>query len=281
MAKESISYTDEELAQLKRVLYEILGKVDEICKRHGLHYFVTGGTAIGAYFWKSILPWDDDVDVGMPRADYERFLAVAQSELGKDYFLQTTDTEPHSPFYFAKIRKNGTAFEEWDFRHIHMHQGIFVDIFPFDKIPQQGWKEKLQHDVANLLNGLLIAKEIWQWKHCGHCQVDTPRPRGFIPCLVTRILVSVLPKRCVCQLLKIVQTWYDDNPQLTRYKNILTASERIDISSVEHSQRVSLGPLLVDAPADLLAYLTEHYGQVRKDIPEEQRVSHRPAKLKT
>ncbi len=281
MAKENISYTDEELAQLKRVLYEILDRVDEICKRHGLHYFITGGTAIGAYFWKSILPWDDDVDVGMPREDYERFLSVAQSELGKGYFLQTTETERHSPFYFAKVRKNGTAFEEWDFRHIHMHQGIFVDIFPFDKIPQQRWKEKLQHDVANLLNGLLIAKEIWQWKYCGHCQVDTPRPRGFVPCLVTRILVTVLSKSSICRLLKLVQTWYNDNPQLTRYKNVLTTSERIDISSAEHPQRVVLGPLQVDAPADLMAYLTEHYGQVRKDIPEEQRVSHRPAKLKT
>lgn len=281
MAAENISYTDEELAGLKQVLYEILGRVDDICRRHGLRYFVTGGTAIGAYFWESILPWDDDVDVGMPRPDYERFLSIAQEELGDAYFLQTTDTEPHSLFYFAKVRKNGTLFEEWDFRHVHMHQGIYVDIFPFDRIPRQRWRERLQYQAANLLNGLLIAKEIWQWEHCGRCQVDKPRPRGVLPCLATRVLVTLLPKRVIVRMLHRVQTWYDGDETLTRCKNILTPTERVDIDHVTHAQTVQFGPLRVYAPADLLGYLNEHYGQVRRDIPEEQRVSHRPARLKT
>lgn len=281
MAEEGTSYTEEELARLKQVLYEILGRVAEICERHGLRYFITGGTAIGAYFWESILPWDDDVDVGMPRPDYERFLSIAQEELGDTYFLQTTDTDPHALFYFAKVRKNGTLFEEWDFRHVNMHQGIYVDIFPFDRVPVQPWRERLQYQAANLLNGLLIAHEIWQWKHCGHCQVDKPRPRGFLPCLMTRMLVTLLPKRVVARLLRWVQMWYDGDASLTRCKNILTPTERVDIDHVTHARKVRLGPLQVCAPADLLGYLNEHYGQVRRDIPTDQRVSHRPACLKT
>lgn len=281
MAEETTTYTKEELARLQTVLYEILARVAEVCQRHGLHYFVTGGTAIGAYFWDSILPWDDDVDVGMPREDYERFLSIAQKELGDGYFVQTTDTDPHSLFYFAKVRKNGTAFEEWDFRHVQMHQGIYVDIFPFDRIPRKAWKERLQNQVANLLNGLLIAKEIWQWKYCGRCQVDKPRPRGFLPCLFTRILITLLPKKAIVSMLRKVQMWYDGDTSLTRCKNILTPTERVDIEHVMHPGMVRLGPLQVCAPANLLGYLNEHYGQVRRDIPEEQRVSHRPARLKT
>ncbi|MGN1255695.1 MAG: phosphorylcholine transferase LicD [Bacteroidaceae bacterium] len=281
MAGETTTYTKEELARLQAVLYEILDRVAEVCHRHGLHYFVTGGTAIGAYFWDSILPWDDDVDVGMPREDYERFLSIAQKELGDDYFVQTTDTDPHSLFYFAKVRKNGTVFEEWDFRHVQMHQGIYVDIFPFDRIPREGWKERLQNQAANLLNGLLIAKEIWQWKYCGRCQVDKPRPRGFLPCLFTRILITLLPKKTIVCMLRKVQMWYNGDTSLTRCKNILTPTERVDIEHVMHPGIVRLGPLWVYAPDDLLGYLNEHYGQVRRDIPEEQRVSHRPARLKT
>ena len=152
-------YKEQELQRLQDALYETLGEVDRICRKHDIRYFVTGGTAIGAYFWQKMLPWDDDIDVGMMRSDYERFAKVAQQELGDRFFLQSPDTEPHTPFYFMKVRMNGSRFSESTFKHIDMHQGIFVDIFPFDKIPRQKWLERLQHKGGFFLNGLFIAKE--------------------------------------------------------------------------------------------------------------------------
>ena len=71
-------YKEQELQRLQDALYEALGEVDRICRKHDIRYFVTGGTAIGAYFWQKMLPWDDDIDVGMMRSDYERFAKVAQ-----------------------------------------------------------------------------------------------------------------------------------------------------------------------------------------------------------
>ena len=76
------SYTSEELEKLQATLYQILSEIKRVCDKHGIRYFITGGTAIGAYFWKKILPWDDDVDVCMPRPDYERFIKVAR-RIGK------------------------------------------------------------------------------------------------------------------------------------------------------------------------------------------------------
>ena len=177
-----MNYSQEELSRLQDALYETLAEVKRVCDKHGIRYFVTGGTAIGAYFWGKILPWDDDVDVGMMRPDYERFAKVAQAEMGDRFFLQTPATEPHTPFYFMKVRMNGSRFSESTFRHIQMHQGIYVDIFPFDKIPQQRWLERLQHKIVFFLNGLFIATEIWQWKHCGKCDIPEPRhPPADIP----------------------------------------------------------------------------------------------------
>ena len=86
-------YTPEELTRLHDVLYEILAEIDRICMKYDIKYFVTGGTAIGVYFWQSIIPWDDDVDVGMTRYNYIRFIEVAQAELGDKYFLQTPQTD--------------------------------------------------------------------------------------------------------------------------------------------------------------------------------------------
>lgn len=273
------SYTPEELERLQATLYQILAEIKRICEKHGIRYFITGGTAIGAYFWGRILPWDDDVDVGMPRADYERFARIAQEEMGEDYFLQTPETDPHVPFFFMKVRMNGTEFNEGNFRKLKMHQGIYVDIFPFDRMPLSKRAERIQHEVLFFLNGLFIAKEIWQWKHCGQCDIEEPRPRGFWACLMTRILITLLPKRLIYRLMVRTQTWFN-NSRSAFYKNIITPSERVAEDDITHARLVKLGNLEVAAPRDLLQYLNNHYGKVRKDIPEEMKVNHRPYKLK-
>lgn len=273
-----MKYKEQELQRLQDALYETLGEVDRICRKHDIRYFVTGGTAIGAYFWQKMLPWDDDIDVGMMRSDYERFAKVAQQELGDRFFLQSPDTEPHTPFYFMKVRMNGSRFSESTFKHIDMHQGIFVDIFPFDKVPRQKWLERLQHKVVFFLNGLFIAKEIWQWKHCGRCDIPEPRKRGWLPCFFTRLLISLLGKRTIYKMMYGVQTFFNGR-NLNEVKNVITRSEHLPIADIEHTQTVTLGPLQVEAARDLLLYLNNHYGSVRKDIPDEMKVSHRPEEL--
>lgn len=272
------NYSTDELARLQEALYATLGEVKRICDKHGIRYFVTGGTAIGAHFWGKILPWDDDVDVGMMRPDYERFAAVARAEMGERFFPQTPDTEPHTPFYFMKVRMNGSRFSEATFQHIQMHQGIYVDIFPFDKVPDKRWLERLQHDVLYFLNGLYIATEIWQWKHCGKCDIPEPRKRGWLPCLLTRLLVTLLGKRAIYAMMYKVQTAFNKQ-DLPLCKNIITKSERVPIADIKQARSVQLGPLQVRAPRDLLLYLNNHYGSVRKDIPDEMKVSHRPKEL--
>lgn len=273
-----MNYTEEELSHLQDALYETLAEVKRVCEQHGIRYFVTGGTAIGAYFWGKILPWDDDVDVGMMRPDYERFAEVAQAEMGDRFFLQTPDTEPHTPFYFMKVRMNGSRFSESTFRHIQMHQGIYVDIFPFDKIPKQRWLERLQHKIVFFLNGLFIATEIWQWKHCGKCDIPEPRKRGWLPCFFTRLLITLFSKHTIYNIMYRVQTAFNGR-KLPLCKNIITKSERVPIEDVKQAQTVALGSLQVSAPRDLLLYLNNHYGSVRKDIPDEMKISHRPEEL--
>ncbi len=273
-----MEYKEQELQQLQQALYQTLAEVDRICRKHGIHYFVTGGTAVGAYFWGKILPWDDDVDVGMMRPDYDRFAKIAQEELGDRFFLQTPDTEPHTPFFFMKVRMNGSRFSESTFKDIKMHQGIYVDIFPFDKVPRRRWLGRLQYWLVQTLNGLFIATEIWQWKHFGRCDIPQPRKRGWLPCLLTRLMITVLPKRYIYNIMYRTQTMFNDK-KLDEVKNIITRNERLSITDIVEAQTVALGPLQVKAPRDLLLYLTNHYGTVRKDIPDEMKVSHRPEEL--
>ena len=105
-------YTAEELDLLHAELYDILGETIRVCQKHDIPYFVIGGTAIGALYDQGILPWDDDIDIGMTRENYNKFLKVAPGELGPSYFLSWIETDPHTPYYFAKVKKNNTLFVE-------------------------------------------------------------------------------------------------------------------------------------------------------------------------
>lgn len=150
-------YTTEELNLLHVELYDILGEIIRVCKKYNISYFVIGGTAIGALYDQAILPWDDDIDIGMLRGDYNRFLEVAPNELSEAYFLSWIKTDPHTPYYFAKVKKNNTVFIEKMFQEVPMHPGIFVDIFPFDRIPDNRFLRKIHHNLCSffllLFNG--------------------------------------------------------------------------------------------------------------------------------
>ena len=123
------------LRELQLVELEILLEVDRVCRENGIEYFLDGGTALGAVRHGGFIPWDDDIDIGMTRENYEKFLEIAPEKLKNDYFLQTRKTDKKAPYMYAKVRKNGTVFMEWNKRNLDMHHGIYIDIFPYDNVP--------------------------------------------------------------------------------------------------------------------------------------------------
>ena len=272
------TYTEEELEQLHEELYEILDEIIRVCEENHIPYFIQGGTAIGAHFEQAILPWDDDIDIGMTRRDYNRFVKIAPRMLKKGYFMQHVYTDPNTPFYFTKIRKDRTLFVEEDFAHMDIHQGIFVDVFPFDKVPDNQCLQKLQRLFCNFLNCCFMGKSIWMWKHCGKCEIKQPTNRGFLPCMMNRIVDMMFNKRSIYKMLSAAQGWFN-NIDATYYNMVLMPRDHIAVKSIENAQQVKFGPLMVTAPNDLETYLKHHYRNLRKHIPKEEQQNHRPIKL--
>lgn len=111
---------------------ELLLEVDRICKKYDIKYFAINGTMLGCARYKGFIPWEDNLKVAMLRPDYTRFVQVAVQELKFPYFLQNTYTD-NRIMNWSKIMDDSTsAIEDWD---ADMHQGIFVDIFPLDAVP--------------------------------------------------------------------------------------------------------------------------------------------------
>jgi len=131
--------SNNDLLKIKRLHQTQLLILDEfvrICNKHNLAYFLYGGTLLGAVRHGGFIPWDDDVDIAMSRADFDRLGELVSSELDKRYFYQTCYTDNNFPWCFAKIRMNNTYVDEPKKRNLDIHKGIFIDIMPLDVFPQ-------------------------------------------------------------------------------------------------------------------------------------------------
>lgn len=201
-------YTPEELTQLHQVLYEILEEIVRICDKHNIPYFVIGGTAIGALYDKAILPWDDDIDIGMKREDYNKFLQIASQELREPYFLSWIHTDPHSPYYFAKVKKN-------------------------------------------------------------KCQISNPTNRGAVACLLNRIVDMTLSKKTIYRLMVIMQSCFNSWKTLY-YNNVITTTDHVLETSLNHLQPIKFGPLYLKAPDGLENFLRYNYPTLHRYTEEEQ-----------
>lgn len=124
----------EQRNELQEVQLEIAVEVKHICEKLNLQYFLIGGTLLGAVRHKGFIPWDDDFDLGMPRKDYDKFIQYCSNDLNAKYYLHCHETDPKYWLNYAKIRKNGTVFEEKFLSKIDTHKGIFIDIFPLDNV---------------------------------------------------------------------------------------------------------------------------------------------------
>lgn len=154
--RKEVLLLNECITAHQRVLLQILCELDRICRKHGIPYVLFAGSAIGAARHQGFIPWDDDIDVAMLREDYERFLRLAQKDMGEDFFLQKEFSE-HWPMFFSKLRRNGTTcIERFIPKDTKMHQGIYIDIFPIDNLSDNRLVQRLQFAASKVV----IAKSL-------------------------------------------------------------------------------------------------------------------------
>ncbi len=123
------------MTDLQRTEFEMLKEFVRICDELNLTYFLVCGSALGAVKYGGFIPWDDDIDVALPRADYEIFCKKAQDLLPKHLFLQNHCTDKYYHLIFSKIRNSETTFVEKSYANININHGVYIDVFPLDGYP--------------------------------------------------------------------------------------------------------------------------------------------------
>ena len=262
--------TNVSLQQVQEVEYEILVEFDRICRENDIPYQLFAGTLLGAVRHHDFIPWDDDIDVCMMRDDFEQFLKVCSKTLNEKYFLQTHETDPLSVVQFAKIRKNGTVFENDVDNLPGSNTGIWIDIFPLDKTKHGTLSEIIQYYEVSILyamitstvkNRVLVSKKPWK-----------KAMRFFFS-----IIMKVIPKKIVENRLYKVMTRYNDQNTgfIGNYANGTGWSYKAHVRKIEGFYDIVNmdfhgGEFPVPQNYDYV--LTNTYGDYMQFPPEEKRL---------
>lgn len=121
-------------------MLDILLDIDRVCKENNIKYWLDSGTLLGAIRHKGFIPWDDDLDIGMFRDDYLKFIEVAPKSLNSNFVLQTPKIDNEIQVAFAKVRDLNSEIKSVN--NHGKYKGLFVDIFPFDDATKLNMKRK-------------------------------------------------------------------------------------------------------------------------------------------
>ncbi|WP_267128104.1 LicD family protein [Erysipelothrix piscisicarius] len=141
--------------KLQQEELNILIEFDRICKKHNIIYSLSSGTLLGAIRHQGFIPWEDDIDVNMSRSEFNRFEQVVAEELNQDFFYQSFKTEKDHYHAFSKIRSNKVELVEKSTDYLNINHGVWIDIFPYDNIPDDLELRNEQKKKVSFYNKLI------------------------------------------------------------------------------------------------------------------------------
>lgn len=268
-------YPEGVLERLQAIELDMLKAFDELCRKNKLTYFIDGGTTLGAVRHGGFIPWDDDIDIGMPMEDYMRFLELAPTQLPKGMSLHVMENTDGYYCMWAKIFMDGTILLEDDARDAGCEEGIFIDVFPYINMNRDSGKGEKQLRRTQLwckAGYLYFIKTPTVLERMSHKRLAAAAwtfTRAFVR-------VAFTPKRLRAHYLKACAVKdpgdYWGNPCAARpypyHKDVLFPV-----------REVSFGDLRVYAPNNCDAYLSQLYGDYMTLPAPEDRHTHTPTYL--
>lgn len=267
-------FSDKERLRWNNVLLGCFDKFVDLCKRHNLTYYCVGGTVIGTVRHQGMIPWDDDIDVAMPRPDYDQFIEICKRNPLDDYELVTPETQGY-PYFFAKFCDKNTSLIELE--NVPCLYGIYIDIFPMDgTAPDTEKAKELMHKFKrwnNKINACLA-----------HLSLSDYFSLFLQPKEYGRILIQTLSviigrekvRRFLLRRLNNIALAYDYS-SATRIANYGGAWAEKEIYPSEWLLPCEKGIFEgreVNIPFKYDLYLKQMYGNYMQLPPEEKRISH-------
>ncbi|MBQ6217752.1 MAG: LicD family protein [Erysipelotrichaceae bacterium] len=256
------------LKELWNEQLQILDRIDELCGKENIHYSLYAGSLLGAVRHHGFIPWDDDLDVCMSRADYERFIKVWDNEEHPGYIMQNKDNTPSFTQSFSKIRKDHTTFIQFEWEKNRYHTGIFVDIFPIDRIPEGFFMQK---------------RFLWD---CMRYQLYT---REFVPpkaSVITKLVSKLFLKLTGTEYRKEFRKHFEEklneydkhsNWNTSAIESMQSVRQKLPVNLLDGFIRLEFEGKQYECFEKWHEYLTDKYGDYMKLPPENERTwNHHP-----
>ncbi len=260
--------TTETANALRRAQLDLLAELDRVCGVNGLEYFALYGTALGAVRHQGFIPWDDDLDVGMLRPDFDRLTQIIDGELSERFFFQTVRTDPHYGCMFGKLRMTGTRCVDRVSYGSAEHGGIFIDVFPLDAKAVKRRTLFEQRLLRHLGFRLLYLKAGYLFRR------GKSVPARAVQ-LVARAVGRFLPRRLVIAMSER-QTRLGGPGAPNQYVSLFGGyaydREIVDAAWIHPLVRQPFEDATIPVMRDVDAYLTRLYGDYQQPPPPELQV---------
>ena len=280
--KQYREYDEKTLRRIQKTELGILKDFIDICERHNLTYFGIAGTGIGALRHQGFIPWDDDIDIALPREDFEKLITYVEEEMGDKYLIMNTERYPNYPLMTTRMTLRGTRFKEEALKNIKAPMGIFLDIYPYDKVSDNPKEAKKQARDAWFWSKLLILRSI-PFPMLGFSGWKAKAVHAV--CGMIHLVLSV----CHVPKLWIYKKAYEAETRFNHYKTTKKLNFLCDTSPYMNTyyvkdifplQKLPYEDIMLNFPHNLHDNLTGMYGYYMKLPPEEKRKNHYPYELK-
>jgi lipopolysaccharide cholinephosphotransferase len=248
--------------EVRAVQTRILGEFDSLCRTHGLTYYLAYGTLLGAVRHAGYIPWDDDIDVMMPRSDYERLPAIFDRAAPRHLSLSSPRTRTDWPFPYAKVGDDRT--ELWEPLEVPLPLGVNIDVFPVDAVPANRLARDAQSRLLQLLRWAVELRYIAAARgRAWHHPVAIALAKPLLRRIPTRFLISAFTRVASG----------GKRPGASAGVRVGSFDWSAPAAELGTPTELTFENLRLPAPADPGAVLTIIYGDYRRLPPEGERTS--------
>ena len=151
---ELVELTEKDIKEIQQVLLDIIKDLDNIFKANNLRYYLGGGSALGSIRHQGFIPWDEDLDINMPRKDCEKLVEIFKSnkEINEKYYLCENSYDNEFDVNYLRIKLKGTSFKEYLYKD-YSKDGVFIDIFPVENM--------YNNPILRKLHGILVTMNLF------------------------------------------------------------------------------------------------------------------------
>ena len=257
--------------EIKKLSFEVLCNLKEVCENYHLNYSLTGGTLLGAVRHKGFIPWDDDIDVMLPRPDYDKLIQIAKEQkLNFDLYSEELNGSDYG-HPFAKACHKETLVTEKDVKERAIKIGVYVDVFPVDGMGKSYKKAGRHFALFKIIHGLKVTSN-WSGYHFSKTRKWYFEPWRYACYLLSKLI----PEKVICSAMdRMMKKYsYSDSTYAGRLVGDRGKGEINKKSLFDNIIQVEFENEFFNAVADYDTFLTNLYGDYMKLPPVEKQVTH-------